>query len=148
MTALSVNPHALARGAVNAVHPDEEILLYRSLGNLNVKGRPRPRYAPPVATRAQIQSEGGEDLSHQEMAAESAVIRRFFLDLNSFVAEENQEEALSPAGVIRPLSRGGDLIFRPRDKTWWLVTGLADDFSNSGWVSLRAVLQNTPPELG
>ncbi len=143
----SVNLHALARGAVSSVHPEEEILLYQSIGSLNTKGRPKPLYAPPITLRAQIQSEGGADLAAQDMAPASSLIRRFYLNITPDAPNSAQGELCAPAGILRPLSRGGDMIFRPRDKTWWLVTELAEDFSASGWVAAHAVMQTNPPEL-
>ena len=142
-----VNVHSLARAAVSALHPEEDILLYQSIGSLNNKGRPKPVYAPPVPLRAQIQSDGGEDISAQDMTPVSPLTRRFYLNLVPDAPDSARGEACAPAGLIRPLSRSGDLIFRPGQNTWWLVTGLAEDFSASGWVAVRAVMQTNPPEL-
>ena len=133
-----LNLRALTRGALNALQPEEEVLLYQSTGSINDKGRPRPQYAAPQALKARIQSEGSETLEHGDGTTETAIFRRFYLPTTG---------GARPAGLNRPLSRGGDFIHRPGENTWWLLTGLIDDFAPSGWVAVRAVLQTLPPQL-
>lgn len=133
-----LNLRSLTRGALNALQPEEEVLLYQSTGSVNDKGRPRPQYAAPQALKARIQSEDAETLEHGDGTTETAVFRRFYLPT---------ADGARPAGLNRPLSRGGDMIHRPSENTWWLITGLIDDFAPSGWVAARAVLQTLPPEL-
>ena len=133
-----LNLRNITRGALKALQPDEEVLWYQSTGSINNKGRPRPQYAAPQAVMARIQSEGAETLEHWDGATETVVLRRFYLP-----AGQNA----CPAGLVRPLSRGGDMIYRPSENTWWLVAGIIDDFAASGWVAVRAMLQTLPPEL-
>ena len=133
-----LNLRALTRGALNALQPEEEVLLYQSTGSVNDKGRPRPQYAAPQALKARIQNEDAENLEHGDGTTETAVFRRFYLPTTG---------GARPAGLNRPRSRGGDLIHRPNENTWWLITGLIDDFAPSGWVAVRAVLQTLPPQL-
>lgn len=132
-----LNLHSLVRGVIATVHPDEDVLLYQSTGSANVKGQPIPVYAPPQALRAQVQSENDEALQHIEKVNESDIVKRFYLTANA---------AMRPAGVMRPLSRGGDMIQRA-DGTWWLITGTIDDFSAVGWVAVRATMQTKGPDL-
>ena len=133
-----LNLRKLTRGALNTLQPEEEVLWYQSTGSINDKGRPRPQYAAPQAVMARIQSEDAETLEHWDGATETVVLRRFYL-----AASHNAR----PAGLLRPLSRGGDMIYRPGENTWWLVAGIIDDFSPSGWVAVRADLQTLPPDL-
>ena len=135
---LGLNLRAITRGALNALQPEEEILLYQSTGSVNDKGRPRPQYAAPQTFKARIQNEGSETLEHGDGTTETAIFRRFYLPT---------DDGARPAGLNGPLSRGGDMIHRPSENTWWLIVGLIDDFAPSGWVAARAVLQTLPPQL-
>ena len=54
--------HTVVRGAVTAVHPDERVVRYRSVGQSNVRGKMVPAYAEPETLDAQIQSEKDDAL--------------------------------------------------------------------------------------
>lgn len=43
-----LNLHALVRGSISALHPDETVSLRQSIGQKNVKGRIAPVYAPAL----------------------------------------------------------------------------------------------------
>ena len=61
-----MNLHAMVRGAIPALHPDESVTLRQSVGQKNVRGRIVPVYAPGQTVAAQIQSLGSDDLQHTE----------------------------------------------------------------------------------
>ena len=130
--------HAVVRGAITAVHPDETVLWYRSSGQKIIKGKLVPVYAPPVPLMAQVQSESDEKLYHSQKAGENDVTRAFYL-------RGTPEDR--PAGIVRPLARGGDMFRRERDGTWWLVTGTPEDSSGAGWCKVRVTLQVNGPYL-
>lgn len=130
---MPVNLHNIVRGAITAIHDDESVHWYMFSGQINTDGAITPLYHPPVIIRAQVQSESDDALYHSNNVGENEVIRRFYMYAPGVV--------LRPAGIIRPLGRAGDLIYRPVEATWWLITATIDDFSASGWVCVRAVQQ-------
>lgn len=136
---MAVNLHGVVRGVINSIHADETIHWYRFSGQINVDGELFPSFFAPVTVKAQVQSEGDEALTHSNNVGESEVVRRFYMFANGAI--------LRPAGLVRPLGRGGDLLFRLVDSTWWLITATKDDFSESGWVCVRAVQQIKPDDF-
>lgn len=132
-----VNLHAIVRGAINAINPDEDVTLYRASGQKNVAGKVTATYLPPVTVKAQIQSENDEALYHSNNAGQNDITKRFYLYADSVAGR--------PAGIIRPQARSGDIIQRVLDGTWWKVIAVIDDFSAVGWTSVRAALQTVAP---
>lgn len=136
---MGLNLHAAVRGMITAVHPDETVTLYQATGQSNTKGKLVPVYAAAQNVQAQVQSESDDKLFHTDRKGENETTRRMYL----FADPDSPDTC--PAGVVRPLARGGDMIQRSNG-TWWLITGTLDDFSHVGWVGVRAVLQVTAPE--
>lgn len=133
---MAINLHGIVRGVINSIHEDETVHWYRFAEQVNVGGALFPSFFAPVTVRAQVQIEGNEALTHNNNTGESEVMRRFYMYADGVM--------LRPAGVVRPNARGGDLLFRPADSTWWLITATKDDFSESGWVCVNAVQQIKP----
>ena len=131
--------HTVVRGAVTAVHPDERVVRYRSVGQSNVRGKMVPAYAEPETLDAQIQSEKDDALYHAARADENSVTRTFYLRTPAGLGSR-------VAGIVRPLARNGDMFFRPEDGTWWLVVAVVEDFSSVGWSRARCTLQVNGPE--
>lgn len=142
-----VNLHSIVRGAVNALHPDMRATLYRSTGqSVRPGGLVKSAYGEGVQVKVQVQSEGATVLYHADRVGMEEITRKMYL----FCAPGLD---LRVAGILRPLSRGGDMIkISPEEQwfsgTWWLVDGVVEDFSASGWSSVRATLQVNPPDLG
>lgn len=132
-----MNLHHLVRNAIPSVHPDETITLYASSGQVNDRGRVTPIYAAPVRVKAQIQSESDSTLNHAGRMSLNTETKKAW-----FYGTPGQ----FPAGIVRPLSKNGDMVKR-EDGTWWLVTGVLEDFSSVGWVSVRLVLQVKEPDF-
>ena len=128
-----LNLHAIVRGAIPALHPDESVTLRQSVGQKNVRGRIVPVYAP-----AQIQSLGSDDLQHSEAVNLTQRDRKAYL-----VAPD---AAMPPSGIVRPLARNGDMVQRA-DGSWWLVTAMLEDFTASGWVCVGIAQQLEGPDL-
>lgn len=137
MSALGLNLHDIVRGAIPALHPDETALLVQSAGSQNIRGVVTPQYADAVQIQAQVQSVGNDDLKAMNDTARTEIQRKAWL-------YSQTPGGLVPQGINRPLARGGDLL-RRADGTWWLVAALMEDFSASGWVSVRIVEQITVP---
>ena len=133
-----MNLHAMVRGAIPALHPDESVTLRQSVGQKNVRGRIVPVYAPEQEITAQIQSLGSDDLQHTEAVNLTQRDRKAYL-----VA---LDAAMPPSGIVRPLARNGDMVQRA-DASWWLVTAMLEDFTASGWVCVGIVQQEEGPDL-
>lgn len=133
-----MNLHAMVRGAIPALHPDESVTLRQSVGQKNVRGRIVPVYAPGQTVAAQIQSLGSDDLQHTEAVNLTQRDRKAY-----FYAPD---AAMPPTGIVRPLARNGDMMQRA-DGSWWLVTAMLEDFTASGWVCVGIVQQLEGPDL-
>lgn len=138
MSVLGMNLHDLVRGAIPPLHPDEPVLLVQSTGSGNIRGVMTPQYADAVSVKAQVQSVGNDDLKAMNDTWRTEIQRKAYL-------YSQTPAGLVPQGINRPLARGGDLL-RRADGSWWLVAALMEDFSASGWVSVRIVEQITVPE--
>lgn len=131
------NIHDVVRSAIPMLHPDEPCLLIQNTGQENVRGIITATFADAVDIKAQIQSMGNDDLRAMNDTSRVEHQRKAYL------------YSATPAGVIpqtivRTLERGGDLL-RRADGSWWLITGMMEDFSASGWVCVRIVAQITIP---
>lgn len=137
MSVLGMNLHDLVRGAIPPLHPDEDVLLVQSEGMENIRGVVTAKFAAAVLVRAQIQSIGNDDLRAMNDTMRTEIQRKAWL-------YSTTTAGLVPQGINRPLARGGDMV-RRADGSWWLVAALMEDFSASGWVSVRLVNQITVP---
>lgn len=145
MTA-GINLHQIVRGAITALHPDVAATLYQSTSQTTVSGgQVKASYAPGLPVIVQAQSENPSELFHADRVGQENISRKFWLN------------SVSPAsglvtGIVRPLGRNGDLFqIDPAAPwfagLWWLVDALIEDFSRSGWVSVRATLQVKAPDI-
>ena len=125
---MGLNLHAVVRGSINAIHPDEEVQLLHSTGSVpDENGFAAPQYERTMGVLAQVQSEG-----------DAAVVRNFSLFAPKDFAKQT-------AGIFRPISRAGDYILR-KDGTVWAVDAVLENFSGVNWLSVRATLQLSPPQ--
>lgn len=134
-----INLHAVVRGVINTMHPDEDVTIFRSAGQANVKGAIVSLYQPGEVIGAQIQSLSNDDLYATHDEGQNEVVRNCYLFSSSSTVDK-------PASIIRPLARSGDMIQRS-DGTWWLVTALKEDFSRSEWVNVSITLQIKAPDF-
>ena len=132
-----MNLHAIVRNTITALHPDETVTLYQSLGQVNVLGRVKPSYAEGVVVQAQIQTLSADELAQREDASKTEIHAKAYL---------MADEAYPPAGIIRKFARNGDFI-RREDGTWWLITSVLEEFAKSGWVSVGMVQQIKEPDF-
>lgn len=133
-----LNLHSIARGAIVALHPEEPVTLYQSSGQTNTRGVISPTYEAAQAVQAQIQSLSTDELANLENVAQTGQVRKAYLFGPPVTS-------LIPQGIVRPLARSGDMIQRA-DGTWWLVTGMMEDFSASGWVCVQITQQVDAPQ--
>lgn len=136
---MALNLHQIVRTAITFNHPGETLLHVRSKGQTDSddEGKITPLYDTEIV-QGQVQSEGDASLFHANMAGQNTIARRIYLYAPSSALTQ-------PSGIFRPLARNGDLLRRD-DGTWWLVVAVEENFSDVGWVSVRAVLQTNPPE--
>lgn len=152
-----LNLHAIVTPAIRSLHPEVTATLYRSTGQTTgAGGGVKSVYAPGVDVSAQMQPEGGSALFHSGRVGMEEVSRTLYLF-------SPPEPAVRVAGIVRPLSRNGDMLQlkeggllgdaggeappAKESETWWLVEAVLEDFSRSGWVSVRATLQVNPPDF-
>lgn len=136
---MALNLHRIVRSSINAVNADTDVQVLRSLGSLpDDEGRPVPRFERLTGVRAQVQSEKDASLFHADMVGANTITRRIYL-----YAPDDPAKAVGSG--FRPLSKSGDYIVM-RDGTVWMVNAVVENFSASGWVSVRAQLQVRPPE--
>ena len=133
-----LNLHSIARGAIVALHPEEPVTLYQSSGQTNTRGVISPTYEAAQTVQAQIQSLSTDELANVENVAQTGHVRKAYLFGPPVTS-------LIPQGIVRPLARSGDMIQRA-DGTWWLVTGMMEDFSASGWVCVQITQQVDAPQ--
>lgn len=133
-----INLHDVVRPVIPILHPDENVVLVQSTGDVNVRGIVTPTWATPETVVAQIQSMGADELKAQTDVSVAGEQRKCWL-------YSDTAAHLTPDGIVRPLARGGDLI-RRADGSWWYVAGLQEDFTASGWVSVHIAQQITVPE--
>lgn len=132
-----INLHHIVRAPITNVHPDEALLWYQNLGAQNVGGILKPSFADPLPLVAQVQSESDAALMHADRAGMNTETVKVYLYWNTQKA---------PLNLDRFTAKGGDM-FKRSDGSWWLITGLTDNFADVGWVSCRAVRQVNPPEV-
>ena len=132
-----INLHAIVRNTVAALHPEEDVTLYQSLGQTNILGRIKPMYAEGVVVKAQIQSLSADELVQREDTSKTEIHAKAYIFA---------DEAFPPSGIIRILARNGD-FFRRADGSWWLITSVIDDFTKSGWECVGIVQQIVPPDF-
>lgn len=131
-----INLHHIVRAPITNVHPDETLLWYQNQGAQNVGGILKPSYTDPLPLVAQVQSESDAALMHADRAGMNTETIKVYLYWNTQKV---------PLNLDRFTAKGGDM-FKRSDGSWWLVTGLTDNFADVGWVSCRAVRQINPPE--
>ena len=135
-----INLHGIARQSINAIHPDVNATLYQSTGQgVGNNGSIRAKYARGIKITAQMQSEGQDALYQADRVGMEEVTRKFYLFSSSDLKKR-------VTGIVRPLSRNGDML-RLEDGTWWLVDAVLEDFTRSGWASVRATMQVNPPDF-
>lgn len=135
---IGVNLHHVVRGAITAIHPDENCTLYQSLGQKNVKGKVTPVYAEPKTIDANFQPLDSDTLRHLEAMNDTQTSEQVFL---------YSDTSLPVSGERRlPITRNGDILKRS-DGTYWLVTAVLEDWSWDGWCNVGIHMVATPPDF-
>jgi hypothetical protein len=131
-----MNLHALVRGVIPLVNPDQEAVILRSAGyTVDDTGRQEPQYAAPVTARAQVQPVPETVLQHVEGYNQGSIYRHMYL-------------AGDWSGLDRATGQGGDLVYW--DGFEWLVDQVVEGWNpTAGWTLIRVVQQRAaePPEV-
>lgn len=134
---IGINLHNVVRAAITSIHPDEECVLYQSVGQKNIKGVVKPVYNAPLTIKANIQPLDADALKHLESLNMTPQGEQAFL---------YSDDALPVAGQKRlPITRNGDII--QRGDTWWLITSVLEDWTWDGWANVTINQQTTPPDF-
>ena len=138
MTFSGVNLRHLVRQIINSIHPDRELIYFRSEGLTDrINGIAQPIYKR-FSWSCQVQSDPDKGQYQSNRGNENTSFMNVYLFSNS----GNEK----PAGMVRPMSRTGDFFFLKDEKTWWRVDALAEDFSSVGWCRVKAILQHKIPD--
>lgn len=119
----------LANGATTTINPNETVTVLRSAGyTVGAGAKQTPTYAAPVAGPAQVQALDNNDLKQLDGLNIQGTLRAIYL-------------RGSLAGVIRPDSKGGDIVKRNGDAETWLVVKVLESWPN--WTKAAIVLQGS-----
>lgn len=133
-----MNLHGIVRPLITKVHPDEDCVLYQASGQTNTLGVVKPIYEAPQDVKIQWQP-NNQSLSHQEHTNFTEIREQIYL---------YSAHTLPISGVKRvPILRGGDIVYRPLNQGYWLVTSVLEDWSADGWAKAEVTLQVTPPDF-
>lgn len=136
---MSMNLHAIVRGAITRVHDDQSFSILRSLPTTVVNGVRVSQYEKIDGFTGNFQSEGDAALSYSNNAAQNTIVRRLYL-------YATDDRANRPWTIYRPLARSGDYIVNAKSE-YWKVEAVVEDFSDDGWELLRVTFQQTEPKL-
>lgn len=106
---MGLNLHAVVRGSINAIHPDEEVQLLHSTGSVpDENGFAAPQYERTMGVMAQVQSEGDAALFHADMAGANSIVRKFYLFARRTLQNRPRASFVrSPAQGITSCARTG-----------------------------------------
>lgn len=136
---MSMNLHAIVRGAITRVHDDQLFSILRSLPTTVVNGVRVSQYEKIDGFTGNFQSEGDAVLSYSNNAAQNTIVRRLYL-------YATDDRATRPWTIYRPLARSGDYVVNAKGE-YWKVDAVVEDFSDDGWELLRVTFQQTEPKL-
>ena len=136
---MSMNLHAIVRGAITRVHDDQSFSILRSLPTTVANGVRVSQYEKIDGFSGNFQSEGDAALSYSNNAAQNTIVRRLYL-------YATDDRATRPWTIYRPLARSGDYVVNAKGE-YWKVDAVGEDFSDDGWELLRVTFQQTEPKL-
>lgn len=126
-----MNLHAIVRGPITSIHPDETCELYQASGLVNDRGIIRTQYTGPATVEANWQPQANAIAHNDGMDTTDRTWRVFLYS----------DEALPVLGITRlPSMRTGDILKRA-DGTWWAVTSVDGNWSADGWAEVTVTQQ-------
>lgn len=139
---MSLNLHQIVRGVVTFNNADRPLMLFRSVGTFSRDPETMenvPNVMNGELVFGQMQSMSADEIVQSERVSFSTTIRKVYLRTPS-------GKRTRAWGMWRPLSRTGDYL-QDEGGNFWYVDAVLEDFSESGWVALQAILQTTKPHL-
>lgn len=131
-----MNLHALVRGAITAVNPDQTVILLQSAGQAVSDYQQRPVWQPACAVKAQVQPTPDKALQWLLQTRQDSIWRDCYL--------------YGPVrGLERATARGGDMLYFEGFE--WQVDQVLEAWSaTAGWTKVRVVQVRAcePPEEG
>ena len=120
-----MNLHALVRGAITAVNPDQDVMLLQSAGQVVETYQQRPAWAPAVKVKAQVQPTPDKALQWLLQTRQNTVWRDCYL--------------YGPVyGLERASAKGGDMLYFEGYE--WQVDQVLEAWNaTAGWTKVRAV---------
>lgn len=132
---MGLNLHNVVRGAITAVHPDIECVLYHAMGQRNIRGKVTPVYLEPISVMANFQPLDADKLTHAEGRNDTPASEQVFLYSTSPYV----------VGQYRWNARTGDIL--QYGEEYWLVIAVLEDWSIDGWANVAVHRQVTPPDF-
>lgn len=131
-----MNLHALVRGAITAVNPDQTVILLQSAGQAVSDYQQKPVWQPACAVKAQVQPTPDKALQWLLQTRQDSIWRDCYL--------------YGPVrGLERATARGGDMLYFEGFE--WQVDQVLEAWSaTAGWTKVRVVQVRAcePPEEG
>lgn len=111
---MSLNLHAIVRGAIEAVNTDVDGTVYVSTGNVNTRGILTPTFSP-VTARLQVQAQKHDPITHERSLQGSNAFLTIYAYGNF-------------SDIERRTGQGGDIVNIPAGPRagWYLVTQILE----------------------
>lgn len=124
---MSLNMHAIVRGAIEAVNEDVDGTVYVSTGNTNTRGILTPTFVP-VTARLQIQAQKHTPIEHENSLQTSNAFLTVYAYGNF-------------SDIERRSQQGGDLIYVPSGRRggWYLNTQTLEWWDD--WCAFEVTMQ-------
>lgn len=120
-----MNLHAVVRGVIPVVNPDQTVILLQSAGQVVENYQQRPAWAPAVKVKAQVQPTPDKALQWLLQTRQDSIWRDCYL--------------YGPVrGLERATARGGDMLYFEGYE--WQVDQVLEAWNaTAGWTKVRAV---------
>lgn len=125
------NMHAVVRGAITTLNPDEPGTVYVSTGSTNVRGILTPTFTA-VAAQLQFQAQAHDKVMHERALEYSSMYDTVYAYGNF-------------TGVDRPDGKGGDVIQTTADGKFYLITRVLEWWPQ--WCSFEVTRQLNAPNV-
>ncbi len=121
-----MNLHQIVRGAINAVNPDQDVIIKVNKGNQHFPGGIVKPIWEEVNAKAQVQPVSSYEIQFIDNYVSSSVYKNFYL-FGAF------------PGLSRRSETGGDII------RWngfdWFIDSVPEEWNTVGWTKVRGVQQ-------
>lgn len=124
-----MNLQGITAGAVSAVNPPVPCTIARSTGyTIAADGTQVPTYQQFPDIPCQVQPLTGSDIRRLDALNTQSIMKAFYITGQL-------------AAIVRPNSKGGDIITMPNGSVW-LTTQVLEHWDTVGWCKVVATLQD------